>query len=417
MTDPLPISSTPITAVDLSAAAGGTPKGLPGSTLSPSRRAWVENLTIVLLHKALIITVTVIVTAAVGAYAFVWMPNYYKATAVILPARQQGGELSNITSGIASSLKDLGVAKLHGGGGDDSYTPLSLMDSRELQEKIIHQFGFIKIYRAKNMEEALAEFSKNLDGELSEEGPFKISFEDTNPARAAAVTNAVIDAINDVNTRLAKEEANHNVTYAQARYDQNVADLDSAEQALGAFQRKYGVYSLPEQAKAELSAMAELEQQKYVAEINLQNAQQLYGSNASEAQVYRNTIDQIASKIGEMRAGMDAKATSFVPTNVMPDVALEYLRRMREVEIQSKLKAFLLPSYEEAKLDQQKLLFGFVTLDRAETPINKSRPHRSILLLAALAGTAAIMAICVIVLANLRRVRANFVRDQQRILS
>jgi tyrosine-protein kinase Etk/Wzc len=413
MTDPLPISSTPITPLDLSAAAGGTPKGLPSSTLTPSRRAWVENLTIVLRHKALIITVTLIVTAAVGVYAFVWMPNYYKATAVILPARNAGGALSSVTSGIASSLKDLGVAKLHGG--DDSYTPLSLMQSRELKEKIIHQFGFIKIYKAVDMEDALELFSGNLDGEVSDEGPFTVSFEDTDPARAAAVTNAVIDAINDVNSRLAVEEAKHNVTYAQARYDQNIADLDSAERALGVFQRKYGVYSLPDQAKAELSAMAELEQQKYVAEINLQNAQQLYGSNASEAQVYRNTIEQIASKIGEMRAGMDAKATSFVPTNVMPDVALEYLRRMREVEIQSKLKAFLLPAYEEAKLDQQKLLFGFVILDRAETPVKKSRPHRSVFLLGALISSIVLTSVVVIAASRFRQIRQTFKLDQTRI--
>jgi tyrosine-protein kinase Etk/Wzc len=181
------------------------------------------------------------------------------------------------------------------------------------------------------------------------------------------------------------------------------------------FQRKYGVYSLPDQAKAELSAMAELEQQKYVAEINLQNAQQLYGSNASEAQVYRNTIEQIASKIGEMRAGMDAKATSFVPTNVMPDVALEYLRRMREVEIQSKLKAFLLPAYEEAKLDQQKLLFGFVILDRAETPVKKSRPHRSVFLLGALISSIVLTSVVVIAASRFRQIRQTFKLDQTRI--
>ena len=408
------LSDLPVSSASSPIVASGPVLPPDGShPLSASRKAWVENLTIVLRHKSLILSVTVIVTAAVAVYALGWMPDYYKASAVILPARKAGGELDNITSGLASSLKDLGVAKLHSGG--DTYTPLSLMNSRELKEKLVHQFGFVQIYKDKTMEQAVKDFSDNLDGELSEEGDFTISFEDVSPVRAAAVTNAVIDAINDVNSRLAIEEAKHNLTYAETRYQQNVADLDSAETALGRFQRQYGVYSLPDQAKAELSALAELEQQKYTAEIQLQNAEQLYGSNASEVGVYKNTIDQIASKLGEMRAGMDAKATTFVPTNVMPDIALEYLRDMREVEIQSKLKAFLLPAYEQAKLDQEKLLYGFVTLDHAEPPVKKSRPHRSIILLAAMLGSAFITAVFVLVLANFRRLRMNFVRDQQRL--
>jgi tyrosine-protein kinase Etk/Wzc len=382
--------------------------------MTSARRAWVENITIVMLHKWLILIVSAIVTVATGIYVFVAMPNFYKAQAVILPARHAGGGgLDAVTSGISATLKDIGMAKLKGG--EDSYSPLSLMRSREMQDKIVRQFHFQTVYEAPTMEDALKEFSSNLDGELTEEGNFVISFEDTSRQRAADVTNAVIDGINEMNSRLAKEEAQHNLTYVVERYQTNLSDLDSAEQALGAFQRKYGVFSITDQAKAEMTALAELEQQKYLAEIGLQNAEQAYGSNSSEASFLRNTIAQLSSKLGEMQAGMDTKATSFVPTNVLPDVALNYLRLMREVEIQSKLKAFLLPSYEQAKLDENRNLWGFVTLDHAVAPVKKSRPHRSTLLLEALLGSLFISSIFVIMLVNLRRVRATFRRDRERL--
>lgn len=384
--------------------------------ITPARKAWVENITILLRHRALIIIVTAIVTIATGIYAFMFMPNYYKARAVILPARHQGG-LGGLSSGIASSLKDIGLSKLGGGSGEDSYTPLSLMRSRELMGNVVKEFNYISLYKSKNLSDAIDKFSSNLDGELTEEGNFIVSFQDTNAARAAQVTNAVVAQINDVNTRLAQDEAKHNITASQARYEQNVTDLDSAESALGAFQQKYGVFALPEQAKAELSAIADMEAQKYAAEIQLQNAEQLYGSNSSEVSVYKTTVDELASKLGEMQAGQDIKANSFVPTNVMPEVALQYLRLMREVEIQSKLKAFLLPEYEQAKLDEETNLYGFVTLDTATVPVRKAGPHRSIILLAAMVGTAVIMAVFVIILTNMRRMRVNFLRDQQRILS
>ncbi len=383
--------------------------------LTPARKAWVENITILSRHKALILIVTAVVTIATGVYAFLYMPNYYKAQAVVLPARNEGGGMDNITSGLASSLKDIGLSQLHGG--EESYTPLSLMRSREMMGNIVKQFNFVSIYKTTNLSDAIDDFSAHLDGELSEEGNFIVTFQDVNPVRAAQVTNAVVDGINEVNTRMSKEEARHNISTAQARYDQNETALDSAEAALGAFQQKYGVFALPQQAQAELSAIAELETQKYSAEIQLQNAEQLYGANSSEVSVYRTTVDELANKLGEMQAGEAMKAGAFVPTNVMPTVALEYLKLMSEVEIQSKLKAFLLPAYEQAKLDETKNLYGFVTLDTASVPVRKAGPHRSIILLAAMMGTAFIMAIIVIMLTGFQKVRQDFARDQERIFS
>ena len=157
------ISTTPATGA--TAAGGPVPTLPPELPLTPARRAWVENIAIILNHKALILTVTAVVTVAAGIYAFTAIPNYYKASAVILPARHAGG-LDNITSGIASGLKDIGLAKL-GGGTDDAYTPLSLMQSRELMATIVKKFNFISVYEAKNLSDAIDQFRPNLDSKLN----------------------------------------------------------------------------------------------------------------------------------------------------------------------------------------------------------------------------------------------------------
>jgi hypothetical protein len=101
-----------------------TPTEQPStSQLSAARKAWVENISILLRHKYLILSVTIIVTAIVGTYAFTFMPNYYKAHSVILPARHSGNDLDNVTAGISSTLKDIGLSKLKGGG-EENYTAL-----------------------------------------------------------------------------------------------------------------------------------------------------------------------------------------------------------------------------------------------------------------------------------------------------
>jgi tyrosine-protein kinase Etk/Wzc len=385
----------------------------PAPELSAARKAWVENISILFRHKNLILSVTIIVTAVIGCDAFMLMPNYYKAKAVILPARHSGGGLDDVTSGISATLKDIGVAKLKGG--EDSYSPLSLMMSRELQEKIVKQFNFQKEYDCKTLEDAIKQFSDNLDGELSEEGNFIVSFQDTSPRRAAQVANTVVEEINNVNSQLAKDEADHNIAYVQARYQQNETALDSIEHAFLAFQQKYGIFSLTEQARAEMTALGGMEEQKTEAEIQMNNAQQLYGTNSGDVAVYKGTIDQLEAKLSQMKVGMDAHSSSFVPTNVLPEVAMQYLSLTREFEIQSKLKAFLLPSYEQAKLDESKNTYGFVTLDHAEVPIKKAGPHRSILLLGALFGSFFIMSFFVILLTNIRAARINFRLDKERL--
>ena len=85
---------------------------------------------------------------------------------------------------------------------------------------------------------------------------------------------------------------------------------------------------------------------------------------------------------------------------------------MREVEIQSKLKAFLLPAYEQAKMDQQRNLYGFVTLDRAVPAIKKAKPHRSTLLLGAIIGSIALSSLVVILSAKYKRQREAFRADR-----
>jgi uncharacterized protein involved in exopolysaccharide biosynthesis len=409
------INELPTTGIAQPAAVAG-PGSIPSMPdMTPARKAWVENVTILLAHKKLILWTTLAVTAITAIYAFGFMPNYYKAAAVVVPARKPGGGLDNAVSGIASSLKDLGLSKLSSGKGEDSYTPVSLMASRTLQEKLIHQFNLDKLYEADNIEEALKKFNENLTCHLSEEGNFSIEYQDVDPVRAAAVANAGVAAMNELDSRLAKEEAVHNSMYIAQRYQKNLHDLDSAEAALGAFEKEHGIYILQEQARAELSTVASMEIQKSMAEIELTNALEMFGSNSNEAVAIRNSINGLKAKLDQLRTGQDAKASSFVPTDVLPDAALQFLRLTREVEIQSKLKAFFLPMYEQASLDEHRNLLSFVTLDNASVPIKKAGPHRSLLLLAALASGLILSSVIVLVNAHAQRLRIQFDRDRSRL--
>lgn len=379
--------------------------------INPARRAWVESISLLFRYKWLIILTTLIVTVGTGIYLFGFAKNWYKAEANVVPPRKSGGGLLD---GLSSTIKDLGMTTLAGKNKSEGvYSPLALIASREVQEKLVKEFDFMKVYEANTMEDAIKEFGSYVAADVQEEGNIIVSFEDTDPVRAANVANRLVQELNAVSSKLAIEEAKFNRVYIEQRFSKLMNDLDSADRALGEFQKKYGVYELKAQAAAQLGALGLLEQQRYTTEIQLNNAEQLYGSEAAETNVLRSQLRDLQSKLGDLKTGMDKNASSyFVPMNVMPDVALDYLRLTREVEIQSKLKAFLLPSFEQSKLDETKQSLSYLVLDKALPPTRKSRPKRSMQLLLAMLGSFAITCIAVVATANFRQVRTRFRQDK-----
>jgi tyrosine-protein kinase Etk/Wzc len=390
-------------------AAGG-PSAPMFPEITPSRAAWVSSFTLLLRHKLLIACVSLLVTVGTGIYAFN-LNNEYTATTIVLPPRKAGGGmLDNLSAGLSSTIKDLGITSLKGGEGG-AYTPLSLINSRLIREQLIKEFDLVKRYEAPNLEAADQIFLGNLNAKTTEFASFSIGFTDEDPVIAAKIANRAVELVNETSTRLAQAEAKNNLVQIEKRFLKGVADLDSAEASLAAFQKQYGVYSMPDQAKAQAGAIATIEQQKYTTEVQLNMFQQLYGNNSPEVNAMRSSIKELNQKLNDLRSSPDANS-SFVASKLMPDVAMAYLRTMREVEIQSKLKAFMLPSYEQAKLDINKETVAFLTLDPAVPPIKKSGPRRSAMLLIAMFGSAILTSFLILNFYKIRAVKSRFQNDQ-----
>lgn len=384
--------------------------------LDPARKAWVENVSLLLAHKKLILITSIAVTVIMAVYLFAFAKVWYLSSANVMPARKSGGGmLDGLASGISSTLKDIGVTQIAGKGKPDgTYSPLALIASRNLQETIIKEYDLMKVYEVETMEEATKVFGELASADVLEEGNIAVSFEDTDPKRAAAIANRLVRGMNEMNSHLAIEEAKFNRTYIEMRYSKLMADLDSTEKLLGLFQKKYGVYELKTQATAQLTVLGTLEQQRYMAEVQAQTAAQLYGDDAAETRALRSQVAELTSKLEGLKSGMDKNASSyFVPLDVMPDVALQYVRLTRDFEIQSKLKAILLPSYEQAKLDESKKSLAYVVMDSAVAPLKKSRPKRAIMLASALFGTLALTAMGVIAVGNWKSSKQRFTVDKQ----
>ena len=71
----------------------------------------------------------------------------------------------------------------------------------------------------------------------------------------------------------------------------------------------------------------------------------------------------------------------FIPLGIVPEVGLQYARLFRELKLQETLMEFLLPQYEQAKIQEAKDTPTVQVLDKAVPPDLRAKPKRAIMVI------------------------------------
>ncbi len=337
------------------------------------------------------ILVNVFILTLVAVIVALLLPVQYKATAtVIAPQRSDifgglGGIISQSVREFAPFLRGLA------GNQPPIFTYLAILNSRTAMEKVVEKFNLIKVYDIKDssMEKAVKKLRGNTDFEIDENGVLVINVYDEDRKRAADMANYFVEVLNELNIKLNTEEARNRRMIIERRYLQNLEDLKSAEDTLKKFQQKYGIYYLPEQTKAAVTAAAELEAQIIAEEVKLGILRRQLGEDAPEVRVAKIQIEEMRKRLNQMKEGNDKiknEMSLFVPFKDVPELGLKYLRLYRDYEIQNKLLEFILPLYEQAKIEEQRDVPVVQVLDRAVPPEKKARPFRTLIVVSVFAS-------------------------------
>jgi len=336
------------------------------------------------------IVVNVFILTLIAVVVALLLPVQYKATATVIAPRKTDifgglGMFSQSIREFAPFLRGLSGTQL------PLFTYLAILNSRTAMEKVVNKFDLIKVYGIKDssMEKAVKKLRGNTDFEIDENGVLVINVYDEDRRRAADMANYFVEVLNEINIKLNIEEAKNNRIVIERRYLQNLADLKAAEDTLKKFQQRYGIYYLPEQAKAAVEAAAELEAQIIAEEVKLGILQRQLGDDASEVRAVKIQIEEMKKRLNQMKEGNERlknEMTLFVPFKNMPELGLQYLRLYREYEIQNKLLEFIVPLYEQAKIEEQKNIPVVQVLDYAVPPEKKARPFRTLIVLSVFAS-------------------------------
>ncbi|MBD3288789.1 hypothetical protein GF337_08310 [candidate division KSB1 bacterium] len=359
---------------------------------------WDYTSTFVSWRKTIIINFIII--CFITAIITLIIPKTFTAETTILPP---SGDEAGL--GLAQMLGNLPLGALGMGmGSEEASIFLAILDSRTVMENIVNRFNLMEVYDIESMEKTIKELRGRVSVELNDEGTITLSAshktgyfsgeKGDNEAREMAkkLANAFIDELDKVNSRIKTEKARNNRIFLEKRYQQNLADMEKAEENLKEFQQKYGVIALPEQTVASIEAGAELQAQVMLKEIEVKVLGSYVSKSHSDYVRAKTELQELRNKLNEMKYGVDgndfvnnAKNDDlFIPFNQVPEVGVKYFRLMREYTIQEKLMEFLLPELEQAKIQEMRDTPTVQVLDPAVEPERKSSPKRMIIV--ALAG-------------------------------
>src|SRR5690606_17816800 len=132
-----------------------------------------------------------------------------------------------------------------------------------------------------------------------------------------------------------------------------------------------------------VKAAAEIEAELFKKEIEAHFVEQVYGKNSIQYSGLQAEINLLKNKVQELKnsASLGASSNILYPFSQMPEISVEYLRAFREVEIQQSILEYIMPMYEQAKVEEQNSMPTVILVDEAVPPELKYSPKRATIIL------------------------------------
>jgi tyrosine-protein kinase Etk/Wzc len=366
--------------------------------MSKHKKNFIDLLFLGIMDRKLIIKNFLIVCTITAIISLI-IPKWFRSTAVILPpVTEEGGfNISSLLSKMPIGTMGLGMGSISA----DSYQIMAIMQSRTLMESVARKFDLQTQYDKENMEETVKELLTHISSEINENGTITLSSEAStkffsfgqrdNHARIQAkeMTEYILFLLDSLNQGFRSERARNTRIFIEKRYNQNKVDLANAENALKQFQETYGTIAVPEQMTATISAAAELNSQIIMKEIELSVLRNSVSISNSKARNIEKELGALKTQYHKLIGDRDDSSFDnsktdkdvFIPLSELPDKAQKYVRLFREVKLQELLLEFIIPQYEQAKIQEAKDTPTIQILDSPVLPILRARPKRALLVI------------------------------------
>ncbi len=248
-------------------------------------------------------------------------------------------------------------------------------------DPIIDEFDLMQLYDLDTRVETRKMLSEEiLTAVVDDEngGIISVTVQDTDPQRAADMSNAFVAQLTKLFDRVTDSEAGRRRVFFEGELRKAHEALSNAEDQLRAFQEVSGVIKIDDQSSAVLQGIASLRAQIAAKEVQIQ-VMKTYatGSNPDlkKAEEEVQALKEQLRKLEEKEKNYLGDTT--ITTGQIPGLGTEYLRIIREFKFRQDLYELLIKQYEAARLDEARESGQVQIVSAATPPDKKAKPKIS----------------------------------------
>lgn len=312
--------------------------------------------------------------------SFLIAPTFTARTSFLPPQQQQ--------SAAASALASLGALSGLAGSVAGIKTPgdqyVSLMQSVNVEDRLVDRFKLMELYDTKYRFQARAKLEENVRIVVGKkDGLITVEADAKDPAMAADLANQYVSELRRLSGELVLTEAQQRRAFFAAELKRTSAKLTEAQQALQ--QSGFNPGAMKAEPKAAADGYAKLQAEVTAAEVRLQTIRQSLADSAPEVQQQVAELSALRTQLLKLEA----------TTNAPGDA--DYVGRYREFKYQETLFDLLSKQYEMARLDESREGALIQVIDVATVPEHKSKPKRLFIGLTTVFGTFFLIVVSVLV--------------------
>jgi uncharacterized protein involved in exopolysaccharide biosynthesis len=292
------------------------------------------------------------------------LPKWYTASATILPP-EESDLLSNMSLAQKALTKFPAFGIL-----EDYFTPAdvykAILASRTIHEELVSRFDLQRVYGKKSVELTIKALDRNTKVRLNPDGTLKVSVDDQDPKRSAALANGYLEALDRFNVEKRNTTAHRTRMFLQTRTHETDSLLRASEDSLRRYQEVHRTVAPASPGGADLQAAADVMSRKMMLQVRLGVLRGYLSENSDQVQQVRDELEQLERRL----AGI-------------PELQSELLRLIRDSKVYEQLYLLLTAELEQARIRETMNTPTVQLLDPAVPPERHSRPKKGVLSAAA----------------------------------
>lgn len=332
-------------------------------------------------------------------FAF-WLRKSYTSTARLMPPEKESGSsplammaaISGSGSGSGSSLGNVASDLL--GGKSEGALVVEILHGRTVADVVIQRFDLLKVYGVRYQEDARKILAQHTEiAEDKKSGIIVINVRDHDPHRAAQMTQAYVEAVNNLLAAVSTSSARRERVFIEERLKTVKQSLDTAERQFSDYASKNTAIDIPAQGKAMVEAAAVLQGQLIAAQSELQGLSQIYTDSNVRVRAGRARVAELQKQLEKMGGddaslapnqkslSGDSSSTEMYPSiRKLPLLGVHWADLYRETKIEETVYSLLTGQYELAKIQEAKEVPSVEVFDVGEVPERSSGPPRLLIM-------------------------------------